>query len=90
MLTRSVTVAPMGMIWTDLGHAHQHRPDQGAAAQLLQQFGGNVGAVQGRHDQHIRRAREADEGIDPLDLRIERRIRRHVAVIFEVRDPAVE
>jgi outer membrane protein assembly factor BamE (lipoprotein component of BamABCDE complex) len=42
------------------------------------------------HDQHVGRAREAAERVDALHAGIERDVRRHLALIFEIHLPLVE
>ena len=71
-----------------LGKTDQNRTDHRAAADLLDQLGRDVGAVQARHDQHIGSPRQAAEGIDLLhQIRIQSDVGLHLAVVLEI-DPA--
>ncbi len=68
----------------------QDRTDDGRATHLLQQFGRDRGGMERRHDQHVRRSRQAAEGICLPQFRIERDIGGHVAVILEIDAALVE
>src|SRR5262249_20266998 len=68
-------VAVLGAERADLyrvRQAHEHRADEGGAAQLLQHLGGNRCRVERRHDQHVGRVGEAAKGILLHRLAVER------------------
>ena len=73
-----------------MGQAHQHRPDQRGAAQLLQHLGGDRGGVERRHDQHVGGVLEAAERVLLQRLAVEGHVGRHVAVVLEVHASLVE
>ena len=67
-----------------VGQPDQHRADRAALGHLRRQPRGDMGRVQPRHHQHVGRPGQPAERIQRAQLRLQRDIRAHFAVIFEI------